>query len=246
MLQTYGFFAAVAGDLREGVVDVEDDAGGIGNDDAFGGVREDAGCELEAGFGALAGGDVLSKDDDAADGSGSGEPWTYLPAQPLHGAVGTIEAIFVVLDGFAAEGATMNGEPPGGDIRKYFVMGSAENVGAAKAEVVAPAAADGDVSHIAIEHGESGGSVLGEELKQFFALAEIGFSTLSLGDVLDSAAHRRGLCRHCRDSMRPVPWTQRAHVIVVADDAIFAIENLASTRARLQQNTHAILSRSSG
>ena len=104
------------------------------------------------------------------------------------------KAVFVVLDCFAAESAAMNGDPARGDIRKDFVVGvGRECRGLAGRNSSHPAAADGDVAHVAIEHGESGGGMPDEELEQFLALAEVGFDAFSFGDVLDGAAHEEGM-----------------------------------------------------
>ena len=91
-------------------------------------MRKDAGSELQAGLRTLAGGDVFSKDDDAAEGSGTSKPGAHFPAQKLNGTVGAVKPVFFVFDGFAAERATMNGEPARGEIGKYLVMRSTKNV----------------------------------------------------------------------------------------------------------------------
>ncbi len=79
-------------------------------------------------FRTLAGSDVFGEDDDPAEGPGTHEPGPHFPAKKQHGTVGAFKAVFIALDGFAAEGATMNGKPARGDIGKYLVMGTTKNV----------------------------------------------------------------------------------------------------------------------
>src|SRR6185437_14058700 len=188
-LLAYRFVAAVAGYPTKGFIDVENDPGWIGDHNPFGSVCEDTGGELQPGFGAFAGRDVFREDDDAAKGPGACEPWPCFPAQKLHAAVGAFKAILVAFDGFAAESAAMDHDPARRKIGEYFVVRSPQNVGSAKTEVFVPSPAGGKVPHMAIEHGERGGSMLNKELKQLLALTQIRLRSLPVGDVLDGAAH---------------------------------------------------------
>lgn len=108
-------------------------------------------------------------------------------------------------------------------------MGSAENVSAAEAVVVAPATTDSDVVHVAIEHGQGSGRMLREELKQFLALTQIGFNALSPGDVLDRAAHQDGIAAGVAFDA-PTGMNPATFVVVAADDAILVIEELAPAK----------------
>jgi hypothetical protein len=102
-------------------------------------------------------------------------------------------------------------------------VGTTENVGTAKAEIIAPAPADGDIAHVSIEHGEGGRGMVDKELKQLLALPEISLGSLSPGNVLDGAAHQDGFA--IRITFNPAPAMNPASgAIIVADDSVLVVK----------------------
>ena len=85
----------------------------------------------------------------------------------------------------------------------------------------------------------------GEELKQFFALAEIRFGSLSVGNVLDGAAHGHGfacfIALEASHAMDPA-----GHAIVLAHDPVFAVKKLVPAERDLDAEYTAMSSRPSG
>lgn len=123
----------------------------------------------------------------------------------------------------------MNREPTGRDIGKNLVVRASENVGALNPVVFAPATTGGDVAHVAVEHGEGGGRMLGEKLEQFLALAQVGFSALSFCDVLNGAAHDERFTGGA-EFEAPEAVNPTASAIFGTDDAIFAVERFVLTQ----------------
>ncbi len=65
--------------------------------------------------------------------------------------------------------------------------------------------------------------MLDKELKQFLALAEIGLGSLSLGNVLDGAAHKDGFARRITFNAAAA-MDPSSGVIIVADNSVFVVK----------------------
>src|SRR6185295_1581481 len=72
-------------------------------------------------------------------------------------------------------------------IRENFVVGAAKNDRVTEAVVRYPAATDGQVAHLTVEHGEGSRRMFDEQLQYFFAFALRLLSLLALADVNDRA-----------------------------------------------------------
>src|SRR5262249_43962980 len=73
------------------------------------------------------------------------------------------------------------------------------------------------------KHRECGRCMLNEEFQQFLVLAQVGLNTLSIGDVLDSAAHEGGpvalIHFEAAEAVNPALGT-----VVGTDNAILLVE----------------------
>src|SRR6185437_14482023 len=82
------------------------------------------------------------------------------------------------LDG-AGEAALVDGFPTLGKIGEEFVMAAADDV-AVQAIAGKPAAARNQISHVAIEHGDGGGTVFDKQAKLLLTGAQSLFGLLAL------------------------------------------------------------------
>src|ERR1035438_4772385 len=108
-------------------------------------------------------GNVLAKDDNAPNASFRGPPGMDLPAQPMHRKILANEAVLLAIEVFAGQRTAMQVFPSLRDFRKEFVVRAADDVDRTEAIVLTPAAADREVPHLAIEHGQRRRGMFDEE-----------------------------------------------------------------------------------
>ena len=137
--------------------------------------------------------DVLGEDDDAAYGSVGGSPGNDFPAEPLHRAAGTIEAVLVGALRLASQAAAACVFPAVRNAGDELAVRMPDNIAIGKSMFLQPSLARGHVKHLAVEHGQGDGRVLDEEPEQFLALAQFRFGLLPFRDVLHRAAQLDGI-----------------------------------------------------
>ena len=189
------FCAAVAGDARERLVHVEDGAVRIADDDALASVGKDAGGELEVLFVLFLLGNVLGEDDNATDAAVRSPPGMDLPAEPLDGEIRADETVFLAIQVFPCQRAPMQRLPAIGDLGKHIVVRAADHVGV-ETEIVKPAMAGRDVTHVAIEHGDRSRSMFNEEVEDLSALVQPGLHvgrSYAIGANAEEAGNLAGL-----------------------------------------------------
>ena len=102
-------------------------------------------------FGMLAHGDHLGEQDDAADGAAFGAPGMRFPVHPVGRAVGARERIFFCLLDRAGEAALVYRLPALRQVGEDLIVAQAGDVLLAEVVVGEPAAAVGEVAHVAVE-----------------------------------------------------------------------------------------------
>jgi hypothetical protein len=138
-------------------------------------------------LGQLALGDVLAEQDDPAHRAVGLPPGPQLPAQPLHGAIEPLEGVFVRRQGFSGQAPSMHLPPVRRDLGEDVIVAAADDVLVAQEVIVSPAAADLQITHLAIEHGQGGRAWSTSEAQAFAVIVQRHFGSLALGDVAGDA-----------------------------------------------------------
>jgi len=90
----------------------------------------------------------------------------------LNTAIGTFKTVLVGRQGFASHAALMDLAPGRRDLRKDVVVRMTEHLALPQGIVLSPAPTHGEVMHLAVEHGERGGSMVDQQLQAILAFLQ--------------------------------------------------------------------------
>jgi hypothetical protein len=107
----------------------------------------------------------------------------------MHREILANEAVLLAIEVFAGQRTAMQVFPSLRDFRKEFVVRAADDVDRTEAIVLTPAAADREVPHLAIEHGQRRRGMFDEELEDLAAFSQLQLRLDRPGNVGANPEH---------------------------------------------------------
>lgn len=109
--------------------------------------------------------DHLGEQHDSTDTAVGGPPGTYVPVNPLDGAILAHETIFGGLRRHAGQSPLVDLAPALRKLREHLVVTAPDELASGETVVLAPTATDDQVTQFAVEHRDGGRRVFDEHLQ---------------------------------------------------------------------------------